>query len=216
MKIMRGLPLVVIVLGAGPSGAQAPLLEALRSAPPALVVTAKLPAKVPRKADAFPNEFKILSRAGGFELRAGERSVGRVDATGSASGREFSFTDSSGRCAAKSRARAQSWGSQMDALDCDGKSVGIVQEHVYDYFVRTYAIYTLLDARGHELGSSAKVHWRSEDVTIRSASGSPLLELRRPNDAGTWTVKVLERGAVDPRLAALAAAYKTSVEDDRR
>ena len=216
MKIMRSLPLFAIVLGAGSSGAQAPLLGALRSASHALAVPAKIAAKGPPKPEAFPNELALVSRAGGFELRSGQRSVGQVDAKGDASSREFSFSDSSGRCAAKSQARPQEWGSQMDALDCDGKSVGIVQEHVYDYFVRTYAVYTVLDARGHELGSSAKVHWRSEDVTIRSASGSPLLELRRPSDAGAWTVKVLERGAVDPRLAALAAVYKTYAEGDRR
>jgi len=165
-----------------------------------------------RALPAFVIVFGVaLSRAQGPLLT-------RLPATAPAAAnlRSFSYTRADGRCAARASARVLAWGTQVDATDCAGRSIGIVQEHVYRSLFGMRAVYTLLDAHGHEVAASERVSWSSGDVAIRRTDGATVAELRAPKTTGgEWTVAMHDNSAADARLVMIAAAYKSAVGAER-
>ena len=84
---------------------------------------------------------------------------------------------------------------------------------------KIHTTYSILDASDREIAVSEKVDWISTSVTLSKPNGGVIATLKRPwlnILADSWTVKVADKSAVDPRLIVMIAAYKTSVDNDRR
>lgn len=107
--------------------------------------------------------------------------------------------------------------SLVDTFDltAGGSSFGTITEK---FFSLTKS-FTYADAKGVEIAASEKVDWISTDVTIRRPDGRVIAALHRPWFnflSDNWAVKISDHSAVDSRLIVMIAAYKTSVDNDRR
>ena len=195
--------------------------EAASSAPKP--VFAGFPASSPKAAPPLPARFTIRERffslTDAFDLKSGDQKLGTLTEKFFSLTKSFRYDDSSGRCAAKARARFFSWGTHIDVADCQGQKIGSIKENVFKSLLKAYTVYSILDAQDREIAKSRKMEWLSTDVVLRSENGGLIAELHRPwlnLIADKWTVSVQDPRAVDSRLIVMIAAYKTSVDNDRR
>ncbi len=181
------------------------------------------PASSPNVAPPLPNQFTIRERffslTDTFDLKAGNQKLGTLTEKFFSLTKSFLYDDSSGRCAAKARARFFSWGTRIDVANCQGQKIGSIKENVFKSLLKVYTVYSILDAHDREIAKSRKTEWISTDVVLRRKDGGLIAELRRPwlnVFVDKWTVRVQDARAVDSRLIVMIAAYKTSVDNDRR
>jgi uncharacterized protein YxjI len=177
----------------------------------------------PDIAPPLPARFTIRERffslTDAFDLKSGDQKLGTLTEKFFSLTKSFRYTDSSGRCAAKARARFFSWGTRIDVADCQGHKIGSIKENVLKSLLKVYTVYSILDAHGREIAKSRKTEWISTDVVLRRENGGLIAKLHRPwlnLLADKWTVSVQDPSALDSRLIVMIAAYKTSVDNDRR
>jgi uncharacterized protein YxjI len=233
MKIV--LSLAAAALAAAPLNAQSAALDRLRAAAGSdAVVTVSAPAAAPvpvppSAAPALPDEFtvheeiisvrKVLLDTDTFDLKGGSGQFGKIIEKFLTLTKDFTYVDASGQCVAKSRARLISWGTHVDVSDCAGRPIGAFQEHVLRSLFKVNTVYSILDGQGKEIATSEKVEWISTSLTLRRPDGSVIAELHRPwlnILSDNWDIKIRDHAAVDARVIVLIAAYKTSVDNDRR
>jgi uncharacterized protein YxjI len=225
------LPLLAVCLAAAPARAGSASFQELQSfagAPaPAVMVPAAAsvpsPAPAQEAAPALPDEFivheRVISLTDTFDLKAGSSSFGTITEKFFSLAKAFTYVDASGRCVAKARARLLSWGTHIDVTDCADRPIGAIKENVLKSFFKVWTTYSILDARGQEVAVSEKVEWISTDLVVRRRDGGVVAELHRPwlnVFSDNWTVRIRDHASVDSRLVVLIAAYKTSVDNDRR
>lgn len=200
-------------------------LTAAAGAPvPAVAVPAASPAApAPDAAPSLPDELtvheRVISLTDTFDLKAGGTSYGTITQKFLSLAKAFTYEDASGRCVAKARARLLSWGTYIDVTDCADRPIGAIKENVLKSFFKVHTTYSILDAQNREIATSEKVEWVSTNLTLRRPDGATIAELHRPwlnVLSDNWTVTIRDHAAVDPRLIVLIAAYKTSVDNDRR
>ena len=177
----------------------------------------------PKGVPVLPAEFEVrehvIALTDTFSLKAGGQTYGRVTQKLISLTKSFTFTDAAGTCIAQARQRILSWGSHVDVTDCSGAKVGAIKEQVFKSLFKIHTTYSILDASDREIAISEKVDWISTSVTLTKPNGGLIATLKRPwlnILADSWTVKVSDKTAVDPRLIVMIAAYKTSVDNDRR
>ena len=201
------------------------LVTAGANALPAVSVPLAVPAAPPDSGSAptLPDELtiheRIISLVDTFDLTAGNASLGTITEKFFSLTKAFTYVDANGICAAKARARFFSWGTHIDVTDCSDHPVGAIKENVLKSLFKGYTQYSMLDARGTEIATSEKAGWIPTDVTIRRPNGRMIATLHRPwlnILSDNWTVKIVDHAAVDSRMIVIIAAYKTSVDNDRR
>lgn len=217
-----------IALLCAPCLARAGALEELKAAAPqdaSPVVAAAPPAAPAASAPApkLPSEFtiheRVIALTDTFDLKDGKKIMGTITEKFFSLTKSFKYVDASGSCVAEARARFFSWGTHVDVTDCQGRKVGAIKENVLKSFFKVYTTYAILDGQDREIATSEKVEWISTDVTLTSKQGRAVASLHRPwlnVFSDNWTVKVSAADACDSRLIVMIAAYKTSVDNDRR
>lgn len=179
--------------------------------------------EAPSEPPELPAEFQVkehvIARTDTFSLKAGGNTFGRITERLLSLSKSFTYESGAGRCVARARQSIFSWGSHVDVTDCSGGKIGAVKEQVLKSLFKVHTTYSILDAADREVAVSEKVDWISTSVTLRKPGGSVIATLERPwlnLLSDTWTVKLHDRAAVDARLIVMIAAYKTSVDNDRR
>lgn len=201
--------------------AQAP---ASSLAKPPVAAIAGAPVRAAESAvPTLPAEFEIREHAialtDTFSLKAGGRTLGTITEKILSLTKSFAYTDASGACVASARTRIFAWGTHVDVSDCSGRKIGAIKEQVFKSLFKIHTTYSILDAADREIAVSEKMDWISTSVTLRTPAGGAVATLRRSwlnLFSDTWTVKVSNAAAVDSRLFVMIAAYKTSVDNDRR
>lgn len=185
---------------------------------PALPVSA-----VAAGAFSVPSEFtireRIVSLTDTFDLKAGGKDLGEIDEKLISLTKSFTLTAPGGACVAKARSRFMSWGTYIDVTDCSGAKIGVIKEQVLKSLFKVHTTYAILDAADREAAVSTKVDWICTSVTLRRPGGAEVATLDRRwlnILSDSWTVRIQDAAAVDPRLIVMIAAYKTSVDNDRR
>jgi uncharacterized protein YxjI len=202
------------------AGSAAPVVPAPRAASAAAPA---VPAVGQETAPSLPDELtvheRIISLTDTFDLKAGSASFGTITEKFFSLTKAFTYLDASGRCVAKARARLLSWGTHIDVTDCTDRPIGTIKENVMKSWFKVWTTYSVLDAQNKEVAISEKVEWISTDLVVRRTNGATIAELHRPwlnILSDNWNVKIRDHAAVDSRLIVLIAAYKTSVDNDRR
>lgn len=235
MEKFRLLTLAALAFAVAPSRAQSPALDQLRAssggaAPSAAPVPAAAPVSVPAAAGpALPDKFtvheeiisarKVALNTDTFDLKVGDAKFGKIIENFLTLTKDFTYQNAQGACVAKSHARLISWGTHIDVTDCADRAIGALQEHVFRSFFKVDTVYSILDGQGREIATSEKVEWISTDMTLRKPDGTVVAELKRQwlnVLSDNWDVTIHDHAAVDSRLLAFIAAYKTSVDNDRR
>ncbi|HBL17263.1 MAG TPA: hypothetical protein DD417_11100 [Elusimicrobia bacterium] len=184
----------------------------------------------PPRADApvftLPASFtmveKFFALTDTLTLKAGGRTLGKVSAKFIALTKSFRLTDASDNLVAEARARFFALGSTVDVTDAQGNRIGTIKERILKSLFKVYTNYSVLDASGREVAKSEKLDWLSTEFTLRTPSGAVVAQIRRDfmgnlfRVTDKWDATVREPKAVDPRLLVMIAAYKTSVDNDRR
>lgn len=232
--LKSSLPLVLSLVAAIPAHAGpealAQLLDAAGAAalspvpvPPASQMASPTVSPDSAPAPALPDEFTISERAisltDTFDIKSDGASLGTITAKLISLTKSFTYEDAKGVCVAKAHARLLSWGTHIDVTDCSGQAIGGIKENVFKSLFKVQTSYAMLDAKGKELATSKKVDWISTDVTIRRPDGGAIAALHRRAIniiSDKWTVKISDHAAVDSRLIVMIAAYKSSVDNDRR
>lgn len=230
MNWKRLIPVVLYLAVAAPARAGCDALAQLKAA----AKTDVLPSvRVPSAwseagqacdpAPALPDELtiheRVISLVDTFDLKAGNAALGTITAKFFSLTKAFTYVDAQNHCIAKARARLLAWGTHIDVTDCSDRPVGAIKENVLKSLFKVYTQYSMLDAQGAEIATSEKVDWISTDLTIRRPDGRVIATLHRPwlnILSDKWTVKIADHAAVDSRLIVIIAAYKTSVDNDRR
>lgn len=172
----------------------------------------------------LPDEFaiheRVISFVEKFDLESAGKTLGTISENVFSLTRSFTYTDPHGVCEAQARSRLLSWGTDIEISDCQDHPFGEIKENVMkSIFSDAYTRYSILDAEGHEIASSEKTQWVSTDMILRSLNGRIIAELHRPwmnLFSDNWDVKILDPKIVDSRVIVMIAAYKTSVDNDRR
>ena len=229
--IKRGLLHAILLVS--PCFVQAGAFDELKAAAPrdaSLSVPEAAPAAqaaaaqgAPARAPSLPSEFtiheRVISLTDTFDLKDGKKTMGTITEKFFSMTKSFKYVDAAGVCVAEARARFFSWGTHVDVTDCQGRKVGAIKENVLKSFFKVYTTYSILDGSDKEIATSEKVEWISTDVALTSRQGRAIAALHRPwlnFLSDNWTVKVSDPNACDSRLIVMIAAYKTSVDNDRR
>jgi uncharacterized protein YxjI len=190
---------------------------------PVLQTPAAAPAASPFAGPVLPDELTIHERVVAltdtFDLKAGGAKFGTITEKFFSLAKAFTYVDAQDNCVAKARARLLSWGTYIEVTDCSDRPIGAIKENVLKSFFKTWTTYSILDGQGKEIAVSEKVEWISTDLAIHRPDGRAIAELHRPwlnILSDNWTAKIHDRTAVDSRVIVMVAAYKTSVDNDRR
>lgn len=182
-----------------------------------------LPPAAAQPAFTVPNEFKIrervISLTDTFDLKDGDKDFGKITQKLISLTKSFTLTAPDGACVAKARARILSWGTYIDVADCADKKIGGIKEEVFKSLFKVHTTYAILNAAEAQVAVSTKVDWISTSVTLTKPGGGAVASLDRRwlnVFSDSWTVKIQDPAAVDARLVVMIAAYKTSVDNDRR
>ena len=223
------IPLSLVLICAPAWSGETALTQLQAAAAGASPITVAVPATVAvaapgaAAAPSLPDEFtiheRVLSLMDTFDLKAGGNKFGKITEKFFSMTKSFTYEDASGVCVAKARSRILSWGTHVDVTDCADRPLGAIKEQVMKSFFKVYTIYSILGPDGRQTAVSEKVEWISTDVVLRRADGRTIAELHRPwlnFLSDNWEVKIRDHQAVDARLLVMIAAYKTSVDNDRR
>jgi hypothetical protein len=182
-----------------------------------------LPPSAVAPAFSVPAEFtireRIVSLSDAFDLKAGDKDFAKITQKLISLTKSFTLTASDGTCVAKARSRFLSWGTYIDVTDCAGVKIGGIKEQVFKSLFKVHTTYSILDAADNEVAVSTKVDWICTSMTLTKPRGGGVATLDRRwlnILSDSWTVKVQDASAADPRLIVMIAAYKTSVDNDRR
>ena len=171
----------------------------------------------------FPSEFTIreefFSLTTSLDVKAGGKDFGTVSQKLLSLTRSFRYTDAAGACLAEARSRILTWGSHVDVTDCSGTKIGGIKEQVFKSLFKVHTTYSILDAADRVVAVSTKVEWISTFLEMTKPTGEQVATMQRPwlsIPTDRWTIKIVDKTAVDPRLIVMIAAYKTSVDNARR
>jgi uncharacterized protein YxjI len=207
---MRATLLAVLVL-------LAPLARAGEvPALPASAVSGPAAFSVPAE---FTIKERVISLTDTFDLKAGDKVFGRITEKLISLTKSFTLATPDGACVAKARSRILSWGTHIDVTDCSGAKIGAIKEEVFKSLLKVHTTYAILDAADRPAAVSTKVDWIATSVTLTKPGGGAVATLDRRwlnILSDSWTVRTHDAAAVDPRLIVMIAAYKTSVDNDRR
>jgi uncharacterized protein YxjI len=195
--------------------AQAPVPATVAAAPQAAGAAQAAAPVLPAK---FKVDERILSWTTTFDIKDDNKTYGVVTQKFFSLARAFTYDDAQGKCVAKARQRILSWGSHVDVTDCADRPIGSIKEEVMKSLFKVHTTYAILDASGKEVAKSVKVDWIGTEVTL-TAGGRQIAKLTRPWlqwFSDSWDVEVSDATAADTRLIVMIAAYKTSVDNERR
>ncbi len=201
-------PIFAAVLLALPAGAQIPALPPSASAQAAFTVPAK-----------FTIRERVIALTDTFDLKADRNDFGKITEKLISLTKSFTLTSPDGTCVAKARSRLLSWGTHIDVTDCAEHKIGGIKEQVFKSLLKVHTTYSILDAADREVAVSTKVDWICTSMSLTKPGGGAVASLDRRwlnVFSDSWTVKVQDASAADPRLLVMIAAYKTSVDNDRR
>lgn len=211
------------------------LLKAFFSAS-VLAAAFSLSASAGCPAVSFPSEvsigrkIKVLGVGEGFVLSSGRQKVGKIseqwtsvtNALGLTNLKNFTFYDANGAKVSAANEAAISIGKRINISDCEGKSVGTIQENIFKSLLGfgVTSSYSILNENGKEIGRSEKTEWLTARLKIKDNSGNVIAEINRSTSFLThafdgWTIKVLNPKAFDARFAAMIVAYKASADLER-
>ncbi|MFP5386489.1 MAG: hypothetical protein ACLGHN_10450 [Bacteriovoracia bacterium] len=131
----------------------------------------------------------------------------------------FDLYNIDGKKVAQARQKILSLGSTIEVKDCEGKLIGTVRENIFKSFFSTYSNYDVLDASGKIIATSEKVELLATQLIVKSKKGELLMTIKRPMInvlTDTWTVNIVKKDAIDPRIMTMMPAFKTSADNRRR
>jgi uncharacterized protein YxjI len=197
--------------------AQAPAAPEAAYAGPSTHLAALTPA--PQLPAEFTIKERVLSFTDTFDIVSSGKKLGVISQKILSLTRSFKYKDADGNLVAEARSRILSWGTHIDVTDDLGQPIGGIKEQVFKSFFKVYTVYSILDAQGQEIATSEKVDWLGTKVTLSDHQGRQIATLQRPwinIFSDHWDAKVYDPKAVDSRVMVMIAAYKTSVDNDRR
>ncbi len=196
--------------------------------PPLAIAAAQAtPPKAPlAPAPVLPSTFslyeKLITITDALELKSGKTSFGKISQRFFALTKRFDWDDAQGNRVAEARAVFFALGSTVDVTDGAGNKIGTIKEEILKSLFKVWTTYRILDASGKQVASSEKVEWLSTEITLKGPDGRGVALLRRGFKENffrltdRWDVTVYDAAAVDSRMLVMIAAYKTSVDNDRR
>ncbi|MDB5038845.1 MAG: hypothetical protein JWQ35_2373 [Bacteriovoracaceae bacterium] len=133
--------------------------------------------------------------------------------------KSFSLEDPNEQVIANAKQEFFAWGVKIDVTDVNGKKIGAIQEEIFKSIFKPYTTYKILDANDNIIAESQKTEWLETEFNLTSSSGEDLAHLHRgawswPKD--NWAIEIYQKDKLDPRVLLMIAAYKTSVDNDRR
>lgn len=204
-------------------------LAALAQAPSVPAVQPMVGSRSDAKAAAvseLPASFSVYGRffawTDTFDIKSGQATLGTVTQKFISLTKSFTYIDAKNNKVAEARARFFALGSTVDVTDGGGRKIGTIKEDILKSLFKVYTLYKILDANGKEIATSEKVQWLSTEIILRDPAGRVIAEVRRGFKQNLfrltdrWDVNIHDAQAVDSRLIVLIAAYKSSVDNDRR
>ena len=199
--------------------AQLPSSPEAAYAGPSYQVAALTPAKAPELPAQFTIKERVLSFTDTFDIVSDGKKLGVISQKLISLTRSFKYKDADGNLVAEARARVFSWGTHVDVTDNLGNPIGGFKEQVTKSFFKVYTAYSILDAQGREIALSEKTDWLGTKIAISDPQGRRIAAIERPwinFFSDHWNAQVYDPKAVDSRVMVMIAAYKTSVDNERR
>jgi len=179
--------------------------------------------EVPKIPQSFSIRERFFSLTDSFDLKDAEgKRFGRISEHLISLTKSFTYTDGEGKKLAHARAKFFALGSTVIVEDGEGRKIGTIKEDIIKSLLKVYTHYRILDARDNVVATSEKVEVLSTQILLRDTSGRIVAELRRGfaenlfRLTDRWDVRIYDSESVDPRLLVMIAAFKTSVDNDRR
>jgi len=131
----------------------------------------------------------------------------------------FYYDDNSGARSATASVAMFTWGTQIDVVDGQGRTIGTIKEELFTSMFKTWTTYKILDANGNQVAESQKTEWFSTNFELKANDGHVVAEVHRNywNWTGdTWTVTISDATTVDPRVEVMIAAFKTHADNAKK
>ncbi|MCX5790156.1 MAG: hypothetical protein NTX64_16860 [Elusimicrobia bacterium] len=177
-------------------------------------------------APELPATFSICERffafTDTFDIKADGATLGTIRERLISFTKSFTYTDAGKNKVAEARARFFALGATVDVTDGAGRKIGTIKEDILKSLFKVYTQYQILDAAGKPIATSEKVEWLSTEIVLRDPAGRVVAEVRRGFKENLlrltdrWDVSIRAPKAIDSRLVVMIAAYKSSVDNDRR
>ncbi len=175
-------------------------------------------------APSLPDHFTVKERVifkvkNSFDVEGDGANHGKVYEHLVQLTRSFTFEDKDGATVATASLSAFSWGTQINIVDGNGKTIGTIKEEVFSSLVSNWNTYKVLDASGKVVAYSKKSEFFATNITLENTSGKVVAELHRGaiNWTGdSWSVTIKDRSAIDARILPFIAAYKTVSDNEKK
>lgn len=171
----------------------------------------------PSLPQTYQLDQRVLSWTTTFDIVSGGANYGNISAKLISLTPTFTYQNSQGQKVATGSARFIAIGSTIDIYDAQGALLGTVKEKIFQSWGIS-SQYEIKDAQGNVIAISDKFQLGATSFTIRDNSGKNVATIERPwiNLTGdTWTVKTGSSTAVDPRIVAMIAPFKTFSDQQR-
>lgn len=169
----------------------------------------------------LPSEFKLTERffawTHTFDITSDRGNLGTVVKKFLSWGSTFTYKDAAGNKVATAKARVFSWGTHIDVHDAEDRKIGAIKEQVWKSLFKFTTTYSILDADDKQIGESEKVDWVGTNFSLTDRKGRLIATIERPfwRWRDTWTVRIGDAKAVDPRIIIMIGVYKSDVDHAR-
>lgn len=134
--------------------------------------------------------------------------------------KRFDYYAPDGSIVASARQKFFTWGVKIEITDGAGKLIGRIEERVFRSLLKIDTLYNIYNGSGQLVAESEKFDFFTTHFTLREpGTRRTVAELRRGwwnPIRDTWEVTLSKDNGIDPRVVAMIAAYKTSVDNDRK
>lgn len=161
---------------------------------------------------------RLLSFGTDFDIRSSGAPAGKVVQKVLNVGRTFELRNEKNELVAAAHQRVISLGVKIDVRDCNNQPIGSLQENILKSLLKVQTVYSIFNGQNQLVGQSVKLDWFGTDIRFYDSSGRLAATLSRPYWrllVDKWTLS-LGSAALDQRVLLFAAAYKTTVDRERR
>ena len=153
-----------------------------------------------------------------FDIEAGKKGgpkIGQVKEKFWSVTPQYYIYDAAGKKVGSARAKFFALGSTVEVFDAGGKKIGTIKEDIWKSLFKVWTTYHILDANDKEIAVSEKEEGFATTFDMHATDGTPLLHMERPffRVMDTWTVDMLDKTKVDPRLLFMSAIFKTAADN---
>jgi hypothetical protein len=163
---------------------------------------------------AFELNEKSADNGRDFIIKSSSGKIGTISMKNPRGRFSFEIRNAKKELIARAREEDRGDDSRIEVVDCENRSLGSIRARDWRNSFHLNKEYKILDGVGREQGMARKNEFLAAEFQVRSYNDELCMEIHQPAIdffKDSWNLKFFS-AAVDPRVALLLPAYRTSVK----